>query len=81
MTDYKPIDHDQYSALINSPGAKYEPIGKYIYHDEEAGIWTAIDNSDGEAWTEDFGCLNVAVRWLHGYRAKNIYGEVLEGTR
>ena len=81
MTNYKPVDRDRdfINHLINSPGEKYEPIGKYICEDDVNGtiIWTAVDNSTGDAGTEEFGSRMMAVRWLHGYKAKNIYGEVL----
>ena len=79
MTDIKKIDRDFIDRLINSIGAKYEPYGKYICGEDINGctIWTAVDNSTGDAWTEEFGSRMMAVRWLHGYKAKNIYGEVL----
>ena len=75
ITDYKSVDRDFIDRLINYR----KPIGKYICEDDVNGtiIWTAIDNSTGDAWTEEFGSRMMAVRWLHGYRAKNIYGEVL----
>ena len=75
MTDYKSVNRKSIDRII-----KYrKPIGKYIC-DEEAGlatIWTAVDNSTGDAWTEEFGSRTMAVRWLHGYRVRNIYGEVV----
>ncbi len=79
MTDYKSVDRDFINRLINSPGEKYEPIGKFICEDDVSGtiIWTAVDNGTGDAWTEEFGNRMMAVRWLHGYRVRNIYGEVL----
>ena len=79
MTDYKSVNRDFIDRLINSTGAKYEPIGKYLCEEEINGtiIWTAVDNGTGDAWTEEFGNRMMAVRWLHGYRVRNIYGEVL----
>lgn len=67
--------------LLDSPGEKYEPLGKFIVLDidEDGGgvTWTAVDNSNGEAITEEFTKRGSATRWLHGYRCKNRFGEVL----
>ena len=79
MTDIKKIDRPDLDRLLASPGKTYEPRGKYICEDKIDGavIWTAVDNSTGEAWTEEFGGRNTAVKWLHGYAVKNIYGEMV----
>ena len=80
MTDIKRITLKQASKLLNSPDGKYEPRGKFIYYDDEDifTVCTAIDNSTGEAWIEDFGSRQTAAAWLHGHTVKNIFGEVLE---
>ena len=79
MPNYESVDRAFLKALFDSPGAKYEPYGKYICGEDINGctIWTAVDNSTGDAWTEELGSRMMAVRWLHGYRVRNIYGEVL----
>lgn len=40
-----------------------EPIGKFYSGNKEAG-YVAVDNSEGEAWTEEFVHLKTAQRWL-----------------
>ena len=79
MTDIKKIDRPDLDRLLASPGEKYEPFGLFLCPDDvgNAVIWTAVDNSTGEAWTEEFGGRNTAVKWLHGYAVKNIYGEMV----
>ena len=32
----------------------------------EGGKWVAVDNSTGDAWTEEFRLKRQAVRWLRG---------------
>ena len=39
-----------------------EPKGKFISN--ETKCWVAIDNSTGDAWTEEFESLELAVIWL-----------------
>lgn len=74
----KELTRPELDEILNSPGEKYEPLGLYVCPDEVGcTIWTAVDNSTGDAWTEEFGSRMMAVRWLHGYKARNIYGEVL----
>lgn len=36
--------------------------GYYVVRENDG--WTAIDNSDGNAWCEDFETLDAAKRWL-----------------
>lgn len=33
---------------------------------KEGRRWVAVDNSDGDAWTEEFSRKHQAIRWLHG---------------
>jgi len=40
-----------------------KPLGKFI-HIYQNGIVSAIDNEDGNAWTEDFTTRARAVTWL-----------------
>ncbi len=71
--------------LLDSTGEKYEPLGKFICLDidEDGGgvVWTAVDNSTGEAFTEEFTKRGSATRWLHGHPARNRYGEMLNERR
>lgn len=52
----------------NDPGTSgsYRPLGLFIV-DEWDGTFTAIDNSDGDAWTEPFCSEERAVEWLLEY--------------
>ena len=38
------------------------PLGLFLA--KEGGLWVAVDNRDGDAWTEDFRRKCHAVRWL-----------------
>ena len=56
--------------IINSKEAKEiienrEPIGKFII-EYVGNIYTGIDNSNGDAWTEDFKSFNNCIDWLKG---------------
>ena len=41
-----------------------QPLGLFVLHDIEAGVWVAGDNSDGDAWTEEFSTIHRAKGWL-----------------
>lgn len=41
-----------------------QPVGLFLTRD--AGVWVAVDNSTGDAWTKDFKHLLTAIRWLCG---------------
>ena len=53
----KELTRPELDEILNSPGEKYEPLGLYACPDDDNGtiIWTAVDNSTGDAWTEEFG--------------------------
>lgn len=40
------------------------PWGSYLT--KEGGLWIALDNRTGDAWTEEFCSRQEAVRWLLG---------------
>ncbi|MDE7244626.1 MAG: hypothetical protein K2O18_11735 [Oscillospiraceae bacterium] len=40
------------------------PLGLFLT--KEGGKWVAVDNSTGDAWTEEFSRKRQAVRWLRG---------------
>ena len=79
--EIKYVAREFLDALFNCRGDKYRPFGKYICRDELNGkvIWTAVDNSRGEAITEEFAKRKFAVMWLNGQSVTNIYGEKLNG--
>ena len=44
---------------------RYEPLGLFLVG-EAGGTWTGIDNSTGNAWTEEFGTQAECLKWLKG---------------
>lgn len=40
------------------------PCGCFLA--KEDGKWVAVDNSTGDAWTEEFTRKRQAIRWLRG---------------
>lgn len=42
---------------------RYEPLGLFLVG-EAGGTWTGIDNSTGNAWTEEFGTQAECLKWL-----------------
>ena len=48
------------------PGMEFD---WYLVFDDPG--WTAIDNSSGEAWTEDFKTIEEAIRWLESCLSKD----------
>lgn len=69
--DYKFISREALDEMLNAPGVGvgYRPLGMFLCIDEIDGEWvyTAVDNRDGQALTEDFVTKRSAVRWLHGH--------------
>lgn len=43
------------------------PLGLFLT--KEGDWWVAVDNRDGDAWTEDFRRKRHAVRWLRDERS------------
>lgn len=39
-----------------------KPLGLFL--SDEGSVYVAVDNSTGDAWTEEFASKNDAVRWL-----------------
>ena len=60
------ITSEEASAILElfEQGKADERLGLYLL--QEGGRWVAIDNEDGNAWTEDFQFREVAERWLWG---------------
>lgn len=62
--DIQLCSHEQLSCVIeHSENMKYQ--GKYI-HAVSSIKFIAVDNTDGNAWTESFRSLRQAVAWLMG---------------
>jgi len=43
-----------------------EPRGEFFAFDRDEGIYVAVDNSTGDAFTEEFKTIRDACRWLGG---------------
>ncbi len=50
--------------VLDSVIETYQPKGLYLAYDGKR--WIAVDNSTGDAWTEDFRCKFRAIQWLKG---------------
>ena len=61
------IDQETAKLLLDScdgTGGRYEPLG--LYYLEEREKFVGIDNSTGDAWTEEFPDKESCIRWLTG---------------
>lgn len=59
------ISHEDAQQLLDScdgTGGRYEPLG--LFYLEEQGKFVGIDNSTGDAWTEEFPDEASCLRWL-----------------
>jgi len=69
--DYKVISRRKMDEMLDEPGVgvEYRPLGMFVCVEEVDGerVYTAMDNRDGQALTEDFITKRAAVRWLHGH--------------
>lgn len=62
----------------------YTPRGRFVCEDVVNGkvVWVAVDNTNGEALTEEFFMRAHALKWLNGKQTVNRWGEVLnEGQK
>ena len=55
---------------------KREPLGQFYTF--AGGIWTGIDNSTGDAWTEDFRDFDEMMKWMRGEESVDASGTVHE---
>ena len=62
------ISYEQAGRIIDTR----DPLG--LFYVLEAGAYIGIDNSNGQAWTEEFPNLRKCKRWL---RYPNIEAEVI----
>lgn len=56
--------HRVSSELLGRVIENRTPCGLFLM--KEGRIWVAVDNSTGDAWTEEFSRKRQAVRWLRG---------------
>ena len=60
------ITHDELREMLEAGqlnGGRHEPLGVFIVPEQD-GTMTAIDNRYGEAYTENFDRLSIALLWL-----------------
>lgn len=50
------------NSVDDSKDGHYYPLGRFLAEDN--GIWVAVDNECGCAWTEEFYNKTVALNWL-----------------
>lgn len=60
------IDQESARRILGSreEDGRYEPIGRYYL--QEDGKWVGVDNSTGDAWTEEFPTKRKCLKWLRG---------------
>jgi hypothetical protein len=59
MRDIQKVTQDALRQVINTR----QPLGLF-YAKESRRLYVAVDNSTGDAWTEDFKSLRHCKRWL-----------------
>ena len=66
MYDEEPreLNDEEINALFlsGSDNGEYEPLGLFYHRDGDTV--TGVDNSTGDAWTEDFSTLEECLAWL-----------------
>lgn len=63
--DLQEISQEAAKQLLDScdgTGGRYEPLG--LFYLQEGDKFVGIDNSDGNAWTEEFSDKESCLRWL-----------------
>lgn len=63
--EIKEIKADELHNLYQTD-PNYEPLGLFWRHDTDTGLYIGIDNSTGDAWTEEFETKEAMLRWLGG---------------
>ena len=56
--------HRVSSELLGRVIEQRTPCGLFLT--KEGRIWVAVDNTTGDAWTEEFSRKRQATRWLRG---------------
>ena len=56
----KKVSGEELDSIID----KREPIG--LFYCKDGRVWVAVDNSTGDAWTEEFKSESAARAWLVG---------------
>ena len=53
------------NSLHDNEEGNYKPIGLFWFKNEQ-NCYTAIDNSSGQAWFEDFNSFEECINYLNG---------------
>lgn len=66
MDEIKELTSEELNALLLSGNDSntYTPIGRFYHKDGD--VYVGVDNSTGDAWTEDFTTLEDCIQWLKG---------------
>lgn len=78
LIEIKEISEDEFEQLMNTGFGKvgeYKPIGSFLY--KSNGSFTAVDNTNGNAYTESFDNKVDAVAYLLGSDVKCIDVEAI----
>lgn len=59
MNDIQELTEEQMSEVIETR----KPIGKF--YRQEGNTFIGVDNTTGDAWTEEFNDLEACARWLN----------------
>ena len=64
MDEIKELTSEEINALLLSGNrdGNYTPIGRFYHKDGD--FYVGVDNSTGDAWTEDFTTLEDCLAWL-----------------
>lgn len=64
MSEVKEIDQEAFDRIMNTYQLGLNP-GRFILKSKN-GVFTAVDNSTGDAWTESFLTEKLARKWANG---------------
>ena len=64
MKPKKLTDHELHTLFLScSKEGVYRPVGLFYHQDKNTVI--GVDNSTGEAWTEEFSSVKECLAWLN----------------
>ena len=64
MKSKKLTDHELHTLFSSvTKYGTYRPVGLFYYRDKN--IVVGVDNSTGEAWTEEFSSVKKCLAWLN----------------
>ena len=71
MDEIRELNTEEINSLLLSGNGdgNYSPIGRFYHKDGD--IYVGVDNSTGDAWTEDFTSLEDCLAWLQSGDGKH----------